>query len=150
MSTAAAAIQPPSSLLMLLEARALHEFGAFVGALPLLSRAPRGDGHPVLVLPGLLASDRSTAPLRKFLTNRGNAWQSKGELDKAIADYDKAIKADPTDADAWNNRGAAWRGKGDIDKAMADYREALRINPKFDTAQENLEALRLLKAKKGR
>ena len=33
---------------------------------------------------------------------------------------------------------------------MADYREALRINPKFDTAQENLEALRLQKAKKGR
>ena len=44
----------------------------------------------------------------------------------------------------------AQEGKGDIDKAMADYREALRINPKFDTAQENLEALRLLKAKKGR
>lgn len=28
---------------------------------------------------------------------------------------------------------------------MSDYRQALRINPKFDTAQENLEALRLLK-----
>ncbi|NNL64676.1 MAG: alpha/beta fold hydrolase, partial [Myxococcales bacterium] len=29
--------------------------------------APRGDGHPVLVLPGLLAGDFSTAPLRNFL-----------------------------------------------------------------------------------
>ena len=73
MSTVAAAIKPPSGLLMLLEARAIHEFGAFVGALPLLNFAPRGDGHPVLVLPGLLASDRSTVPLRKFLRNRGYA-----------------------------------------------------------------------------
>ncbi|MES2059506.1 MAG: alpha/beta hydrolase, partial [Patescibacteria group bacterium] len=41
-------------MLMLMEARAIHEFGAFLGALPLLSLAPRGDGHPVLVLPGLI------------------------------------------------------------------------------------------------
>ena len=34
-------------------------------------RAPRGDGHPVLVLPGLLASDGSTRPLRAFLDRLG-------------------------------------------------------------------------------
>src|SRR4051812_44493440 len=56
---------------MFLEGRAIHEFGAFLGALPLLSFAPRGDGHPVLVLPGLVASDSSTRPLRSFLSNRG-------------------------------------------------------------------------------
>ena len=60
--TAAATIAPPSGLLMALEMRAIHELGAFIGAMPLLRLAPRGDGHPVLVLPGLLASDRSTAP----------------------------------------------------------------------------------------
>jgi pimeloyl-ACP methyl ester carboxylesterase len=43
-----------------------------MGALiPLLRRAPRGDGHPVLVLPGLGAGDRSTTPLRWFLRDRG-------------------------------------------------------------------------------
>ncbi|MDE2365093.1 MAG: alpha/beta hydrolase [Hyphomicrobiales bacterium] len=73
MSTVSMAIRPPSPLLMMLEARAFHELGAFVGALPLLRLAPRGDGHPVLVLPGLLASDRSTTPLRRFLANRGYA-----------------------------------------------------------------------------
>ncbi len=66
-------LAPPSRTLMLLEGRALHELGAFVGALPLLSLAPRGDGHPVLVLPGLMASDVSTRPLRSFLRNRGYA-----------------------------------------------------------------------------
>ena len=58
---------------MFLEGRAIHELGAFVGALPLLSLAPRGDGHPVLVLPGLVASDTSTRPLRAFLRTRGYA-----------------------------------------------------------------------------
>ena len=71
MSATAQTLRPPSKLLMLLEGRALNEFGAFVGALPLLSLAPRGDGHPVLVLPGLVASDLSTRPLRSFLKNRG-------------------------------------------------------------------------------
>lgn len=45
---------------------------------PLLRRAPRGDGHPVLVLPGLGASDASTRVLRGFLRDRGyyvHAWR---------------------------------------------------------------------------
>src|SRR2546428_8589432 len=73
MSVAANSLRPPSRALMFLEGRALSELGAFVGALPLLSLAPRGDGHPVLVLPGLVASDVSTRPLRAFLKTRGYA-----------------------------------------------------------------------------
>ncbi len=63
--------EPPSRALMLLEGRAVAELGAFFSMLPLLRRAPRGDGHPVLVLPGLGASDVSTQPLRAFLRDRG-------------------------------------------------------------------------------
>src|SRR5438445_7534343 len=73
MSVAAQTRRRPSRTLMCLEGRALHEFGACLGALPLLSLAPRGDGHPVLVLPGLVASDTSTRPLRGFLRDRGYA-----------------------------------------------------------------------------
>jgi len=73
MSVAAQTLSPPSKTLMLLEGRAISELGAFLGALPLLSLAPRGDGHPVLVLPGLVASDVSTRPLRAFLRTRGYA-----------------------------------------------------------------------------
>ena len=63
---------------MLLEGRAIPEFGAFLGALPLLSLAPRGDGHPVLVLPGLVTSDISTRPLRSFLKRQGYAVSGWG------------------------------------------------------------------------
>ena len=58
---------------MFLEGRAISGLGARLGPLPLLSLAPKGDGHPVLVLPGLVASDTSTRPLRSFLNNRGYA-----------------------------------------------------------------------------
>lgn len=73
MSVAAQSLRPPSRTLMFLEGRALPELGAFLGALPLLGLAPHGDGHPVLVLPGLVASDASTRPLRSFLKTRGYA-----------------------------------------------------------------------------
>jgi pimeloyl-ACP methyl ester carboxylesterase len=74
MSAATQSICPPSKILMLLEGRrALTEFGAFLNALPLLHLIPKGDGHPVLVIPGLMAGDDSTLPLRKFLEGRGYA-----------------------------------------------------------------------------
>jgi len=65
--------RPPSRLLLALEARAIWELQAFLAAYPLLQRAPRGDGHPVLVLPGLAASDVSTRPLRTYLKAQGYA-----------------------------------------------------------------------------
>jgi pimeloyl-ACP methyl ester carboxylesterase len=51
--------------------RSVLELGALTVSAPQLARAPRGDGHPVLVIPGLLASDASTLVLRRFLTRLG-------------------------------------------------------------------------------
>jgi hypothetical protein len=51
--------------------RAGFELGAGLAALPWLRLAPPGDGHAVLVLPGLTASDGSTRMLRDFLSDRG-------------------------------------------------------------------------------
>ena len=65
--------RPPSPLLLALEGRAFIEWAACVAAWPLLTLAARGDGHPVLVLPGLAAGDTTTLPLRKFLEGRGYA-----------------------------------------------------------------------------
>lgn len=64
--------RPPLGLL-LLEGRVVLEFAALLAAYPFLRRAPRGDGHPVLVLPGFTASDLSTRALRRFLRDRGYA-----------------------------------------------------------------------------
>ena len=67
------AIREPSFGLLLLEGRALLELAAFAAAYPILRRAPRGDGHPVLVLPGFMTTDFSTRVLRGFLRDRGYA-----------------------------------------------------------------------------
>jgi pimeloyl-ACP methyl ester carboxylesterase len=71
-------LRPPGLGLLLAEMRAIFEFNASLLMSPLLMRAPRGDGHPVLALPGFLASDLSMAPLRKYLDQLGydtHAWQ---------------------------------------------------------------------------
>jgi pimeloyl-ACP methyl ester carboxylesterase len=63
----------PGLLLLAMEWRALWELGASIAASPILATVPNGDGHPVLVLPGLAAGDMSTLPLRQFLRLRGYA-----------------------------------------------------------------------------
>jgi pimeloyl-ACP methyl ester carboxylesterase len=62
---------PPSLLFVTDPARAMAEFGLLIAALPLRQLLPVGDGHPVLVLPGLLADDDSTWTLRRILRNLG-------------------------------------------------------------------------------
>lgn len=63
---------PPSLLLGALEPlRATAEFASLLPASPILATAPRGSGEHVLVLPGFMASDASTVPLRRFLDSRG-------------------------------------------------------------------------------
>ncbi len=69
--TTADRLRAPGYLRLALEWRAPFEFGASLASLPLLRTAPTGDGHPVLVFPGLAASDMSTAVLRRYLGDRG-------------------------------------------------------------------------------
>lgn len=73
MGRATKPVAPPSRLLLALEVRGIFELQAFFAVYPLLRQAPRGGGHPVLVLPGLAASDVSTRPLRMFLEELGDA-----------------------------------------------------------------------------
>ena len=70
-------------------------------------------------------------------TNRGIAYRAKGEPDRAIADYDKAIWLNPKFADAYNRRGSAYDDRGDRDRAIADYDQAIRLNPNFAEAYNN-------------
>jgi pimeloyl-ACP methyl ester carboxylesterase len=51
--------------------RAVADYGLYLAARPLVPRLPRGDGHSVLVLPGLLADDMSTRALRAVLRRLG-------------------------------------------------------------------------------
>jgi pimeloyl-ACP methyl ester carboxylesterase len=68
----------PGLVRLALEWRAPWEYGATLMSTAWLELAPVGDGHPVLVFPGLMASDASTRPLRRYLRGRGYAVHGWG------------------------------------------------------------------------
>ena len=78
MAEASTDIRAPAPWLMLLEGRAPWEYAASLAAMPWLSRLPRGDGHPVMVFPGLGAGELSTRPMRDFLSQLGYATHDWG------------------------------------------------------------------------
>ena len=71
--------------------------------------------------------------------NRGNVYQDMDDNDRAIADYDMAIKLEPNYAAAYYNRGNSRRAAGDNEGAAADYREAAKLNPHLKQATEMLQ-----------
>jgi triacylglycerol esterase/lipase EstA (alpha/beta hydrolase family) len=73
-------MEAPSKLLLGLEAiRGVCEYGlGWVANLPLLHISPRGDGHPVIVFPGLGTADGSTHFIRTFLEELGYVPYSWG------------------------------------------------------------------------
>ncbi len=89
-----ASLKAPGAMLMALECRAPLELGATLASWPLLKSSPSGDGHAVIVFPGLGAGDLTTVPLRNFLAAQGyetygwdlglNLGPRKGVLEKSI------------------------------------------------------------------
>jgi tetratricopeptide (TPR) repeat protein len=69
--------------------------------------------------------------------NRGGELIEKQEYDKAIKEYDEAIRLNPGNACAFLSRGRAWHLKKDLDKAIADYNEAIRLEPENADAFQN-------------
>lgn len=77
----------------------------------------------------------------KTLTARADDLNVKGDFDRAISDYDAALKVDPAFIDALNGRASAWRAKGDRKRALADLDAALKIRPDFEPARKSRKDL---------
>lgn len=87
-------VRAPGWMRMLLELRAPMEFVASAAAAPWLLNAPRGDGHPVIVYPGFLASDTSTRPMRRLLRTLGHqvqGWEQGRNVGPRPAVLDRAL-----------------------------------------------------------
>jgi tetratricopeptide (TPR) repeat protein len=83
------------------------------------------------------SGDFDAANLSAIYTNRGLAYDSKGQYDLAIQDYDQAVKLAPWFADGFKSRGDAYQDKGEYQRAIADYDSAIEDNPKFAQAFQN-------------
>jgi tetratricopeptide (TPR) repeat protein len=92
----------------------------------------------------LIDNEKTAKPDRvKALIARGGVFTRKEQIDRAIADYDVALRLDPSQADLFNARGELWRRKGDRPKALADFGAALKLNADHPLAKGNYKSLAL-------
>ena len=69
--------------------------------------------------------------------NEGVKHYQAAKFKEAVAAFNRAIKAAPKSAEAYNNRGLAYAKLGQPDNALKDYDEALKLNPELTDAQFN-------------
>lgn len=82
--------------------------------------------------------DLPQAELGNAYNDRGIAYMSEDDHDRAIADYTKAIELNPQCAPAFlNNRASVYISKGDLGKAIADCTRAIELDPKNAVAYYN-------------
>jgi len=67
--------------------------------------------------------------LAAAFTIRGSAYRVHGDLKRAVADYDQAVKLDPREADIFYRRGIALGMSGEADRAIADFDQAIKLEP---------------------
>lgn len=91
----------------------------------------------------ILKSGKVTSQGRAYAhNNRGNHLNNKQEYDRAIADYNEAIRLLPKNSFSYNGRGNAYYSKWEhdrtrsdfLDRALADYDRAIQINPREPNA----------------
>jgi len=87
----------------------------------------RNNGNRDLQIKGCSALIERDAKDAMAYHNRGVAYQFKGDLDRAIADYNKAIELRPNYARAYESRGSAYASKGVFTNAVADVTKASEL-----------------------
>ena len=77
--------------------------------------------------------------------NLGILLRRKGQLDEAIAHFQKALEIQPDNARVHNNLGNALLQNGQLDEAIAHFQKALEIQPNLAVVHDNLGAVFLKK-----
>lgn len=87
----------------------------------------KGDEEKISELTEKISKDPTDS---KSYIDRGNAYQQKGEHERAIADFSQAITIKPDDADNWNHRcwGRAIAGI-ELKQALTDCERSLQLRP---------------------
>ena len=128
-------------------ARASAEYAMFLASTPLLAALPRGDGHPVLVLPGMLATDSSTFLLRWVLRALGypvKGWllgRNVGPTERVVRGMRHRIH-DMTDRHGRGVTVIGWSLGGIFARNLArrfpdDIRQVITLGSPFRLAQRN-------------
>jgi tetratricopeptide (TPR) repeat protein len=117
--------------------------GLQVDPAPCVAVSLANDADRIIAICGALIDNDKTlrADRVKALIARGGAYGRKDMIDRAIGDYDTALRLDPALSDIFNARGELWRKKGDRPRALADFAAAIKLNPDHPTARGNYRSL---------
>jgi tetratricopeptide (TPR) repeat protein len=121
--------------------------GTEPSTVPLVDLAPcvaaAGDADRIIAACGALVDSEKAAKADrvKALIARAGAFAAKDQVDRAIGDYDAALRLDPTLADVFNARGELWRRKGDRPRALQDFGAALKLDSRHTAARANYKSL---------
>ncbi len=77
----------------------------------------------------------------RFINRLGVAQHSAGQLNAAIAAFDRVLAANPKYEETWNNRGFSRLMNGDLGGAETDFLEAVKLNPDLVQSIANLASL---------
>jgi tetratricopeptide (TPR) repeat protein len=114
-----------------------------IDPLPCLTAVAASDDDTIISrCDSLIGNEKNTQPDRiRAVLARAAAYDRKQQYDRAIADYDTALRLDSAQADGFNHRGEVWRKKGDRPHALADFGAAIRLNPEHSSARANYKSL---------
>ena len=112
---------------------------------PCVAAAAAKDDDKIIAICGALIDSEKTLKIDRVraLIARGGAYDRKDQIDRAVGDYDTALRLDPSLADIFNARGELWYRKGDRPHALADFAAALKLNPQHEAARANYKLLAL-------
>jgi tetratricopeptide (TPR) repeat protein len=112
---------------------------------PCIAAVTASDDDGIVAICGPLIDNEKTvkADRVKALIARAEVYDRKDMIDRAIADYDTALRLDPTLADIFNARGELWRRKGVRPRALADFAAAIKLNPNQAAARASYRSLAL-------
>jgi tetratricopeptide (TPR) repeat protein len=102
-----------------------------------VSRLVRERGETAATLSALVDTIGFDPTSSSAHIERGNAHLEAGCIDRAIADYSKALELDPQSAIAYNNRGVARAIAGEQRNAIAEYDCSIAIDPNNACAYRN-------------
>src|SRR6185436_14216643 len=119
---------PPNlpSRIRMVAATALLASGVAAGRLAVQSQT--------IAPPSQTAATPGSPSGAEFYLRRGEDFSSVHDYDRAIAEYNTAIRLKPDYAEAYNDRGFAYYLRGDAERAIADYTRAIALRPNYAKA----------------
>jgi tetratricopeptide (TPR) repeat protein len=112
---------------------------------PCVAAVTANDDDQIVAVCGPLIDSEKTVKADRIraLIARAGVYDRKDQIDRAIGDYDTALRLDPTLADIFNARGELNRKRGDRPRALADFSAAIKLNPDQAAAKANYKSLAL-------